>query len=459
MAVNLGGFVKSKVIDLGDKYQPKLRGRKDFITHNTDDSITISMPDYLGMFEGNMVVPEKILRIFDWGIKNRRVIFDYTGTNKASHQAMAVVIMYQMHLRVNGCKVENIFRPRARNGRSNIERLWRKMGLSDWETVLSDRNSEFGCRMDHPIYAVRDYDDFNVIIGKIGSHLHSYDISYAKTFRHIITELTYNAIEHGWRNININDVDSRMPALFSYYHVKTSNEIHVIICDTGIGIKAHLRQFLPDLETDSEAILKSLMPKISGTFGIPKSYGGKNNAGYGLHLSSELIRNLRADMYIVSGNGCVHISPSDTTSRSMLLEWPGTMVFFKIKIDSSIKINADEILDKIRQNALDEIRGRKLQNDDSQKYFSMSNYFGEYAENKAEAIKFREKHLMPALREGKNVKLDFSEVKSSPHSFLNAMLADAVALLGESCFRRIKIINAEPDIRDAIDYIFEDNLT
>nr|WP_274704876.1 STAS-like domain-containing protein [Deinococcus geothermalis] len=89
----------------------------------------------------------------------------------------------------------------------------------------------------------------------------------------------------------------------------------------------------------------------------------------------------------------------------------------------------------------------------------MSNYFGEYAENKAEAIKFREKHLMPALREGKNVKLDFSEVKSSPHSFLNAMLADAVALLGESCFRRIKIINAEPDIRDAIDYIFEDNLT
>lgn len=65
--------------------------------------------------------------------------------------------------------------------------------------------------------------------------------------------------------------------------------------------------------------------------------------------------------------------------------------------------------------------------------------------------------LLPEVESGKKVLLDFEGVVSSPHSFLNALLATPIKRLGMSSFKRIKVINAKPDIRETIDFILEDN--
>ncbi|WP_222860938.1 hypothetical protein [Vibrio cholerae] len=46
---------------------------------------------------------------------------------------------------------------------------------------------------------------------------------------------------------------------------------------------------------------------------------------------------------------------------------------------------------------------------------------------------------------------------SAPHSFLSALLASPIKSLGMVSFKRIKIINASPEIRETIDFIFDDN--
>ncbi|WP_032033173.1 STAS-like domain-containing protein [Acinetobacter sp. 723929] len=84
-------------------------------------------------------------------------------------------------------------------------------------------------------------------------------------------------------------------------------------------------------------------------------------------------------------------------------------------------------------------------------------YFGDFAEIKEEAINFRDKYLLPAIEDGKKIIIDCQNVKSAPHSFLNALLATPIKRLGMSAYKQIRIINAEMNIRETIDFILEDN--
>lgn len=73
------------------------------------------------------------------------------------------------------------------------------------------------------------------------------------------------------------------------------------------------------------------------------------------------------------------------------------------------------------------------------------------------AIKFKEKYIFSAIEEDKNIVIDFNYVESSPHSFLSALLASPIKRLGMTAYKKIKVINATPEIRETIDFIFDDN--
>ncbi|GAB0058830.1 hypothetical protein SIID45300_03187 [Candidatus Magnetaquicoccaceae bacterium FCR-1] len=88
----------------------------------------------------------------------------------------------------------------------------------------------------------------------------------------------------------------------------------------------------------------------------------------------------------------------------------------------------------------------------------INNDFGRYAENKQEAINFKDRRLMPAIHEGKVIVFDFADVESAPHSFLNALLAEGVRALGLKAFKRLKFRNTTTSIRETIDYIFDENI-
>ena len=88
----------------------------------------------------------------------------------------------------------------------------------------------------------------------------------------------------------------------------------------------------------------------------------------------------------------------------------------------------------------------------------IQNYFGENAEIKSEAISYREKYLLTIASSGKTLIIDFNNVLYSPHSFLNALLASTIRTYekaGYNPYKKIKIVNAKPDIRETIDYILK----
>ncbi|MGX9685914.1 STAS-like domain-containing protein [Deinococcus wulumuqiensis] len=415
---------------------------------------TINVPRRFTFIRNGEVDFSECLHIFDWNLRDKRVLIDFSRCQSAGYSSMSLFVLYCWWLEKHGCDVQTRFR----GFEDGVGKMWRMLGARGWRYVLASDKDDFRNYRNKLLKAIRSYDDFNIALQYIDTYIDNFDVSYSKSLRHIISETVYNTIEHGKAVISYEDTQTQIPSLININWLEKSNEIQILVADVGIGIRKHLKNYIPDLEDDVSAILKSIEPKISGTFGQSGLYKQGDNAGMGLYMSSNLARNLRADMYIISGNGKIHVSPKDLTHKTLEDRWPGTIVFIKLKLKENQTIDIEEILEKIRQSARDEVADRNKQKAKDYEYFVLSNYFGRYAENKGEAINFRDRHLLPALRNGKSVKLDFTDILVSPHSFLNALLSTAVKELGEASFRRIKTVNAISEINDTVDYIFEDTL-
>jgi hypothetical protein len=114
-------------------------------------------------------------------------------------------------------------------------------------------------------------------------------------------------------------------------------------------------------------------------------------------------------------------------------------------------------MSELREQARREVTAGDREETVSTLRVSMYNFFGKYAENKAAAIQYRDKHLLPAVGAGKKVIFDFDGVELAPHSVLNALLASAVEELGLVAYKRLRFLNVKPEIRETIDYILDAN--
>lgn len=327
--------------------------------------------------------------------------------------------------------------------------MWNRMGAHGLFRVLNTADVNFGSNAFKPLFAVRNSADFRTALEKAETYSQDFDVEYEKTLRYVISELLYNTLEHGHNNT--------IPSIIQFVWYREKNEIAFIIADLGIGIRKHLRQTYPQIEDHASAIKLALEPQVSGTFNRTKPYQSQNNAGVGLFISSNIIRKLHADMHIVSGDGVVHVSPTDVTSRTIETEWPGTFVYVTIKLGESKGINLQKMMSEFRSAATTEISMASETENKENFYVCIWNYFNRHAEDKMSAIRFRDDQLLPAIAKGKSLTIDFEDVVAAPHSFLNALLATPIRQYGMAAYKKIKFINAAPEIRETIDFILDEN--
>jgi hypothetical protein len=386
------------------------------------------------------------LNLFDWSLRETPVVIDISRCTRANYQALSLLVLYIWHLRVRHCEVKVV---KARTEKYGATKMWRLMGANGVFNVLSEPSSNFRSHNYKPLFAIRNTIDFRTALSKAESYTRGFDVEYEKTLRYVLSELLYNTLEHGKH--------PDIPSLIQFVYYRDNQEISFIVADLGIGIRRHLRQAYPHLESDAAAIKYALHPQVSGTFSQGSPYRSKENAGIGLYLSSSIIRKLHADMHIISGRGVVHISPTDVTERTNMYNWPGTFVNVRLKLSRLPNISLHKMMSEFRAAARVELDQATQAEEKAFYYFNIQNYFGKYAEDKDLAAKIRERNLIPAITNGQALLLDFEEVISAPHSFLNAFLASPIRQLGMSAYKRIKVINVAPEIRETLDFILDEN--
>lgn len=427
----------------------KLRPKKEAL-----EKVTITLPNHF-IFKNHGVHDfEPIFSFFDWSIENKQVKIDFTKCVTANYQAMSLVVSYCWKLRNQGCRISFELSAEEHRGASEI---WRRMGAMGLFQVSTDEKTNFRYFRYKPLVAIRNTFDLKKVISTAESYTEDFNVEYKNTLRHILSELVYNAQEHGVSHFRHRGMLKVVPSLAQFTWYKRHNEIHFIIVDTGIGIREHMSQTYAGLTSDCDAIKMAIKPQVSGTFGRTDPYESKNNAGVGLYISTSIVKRLKADMHIISGNGLLHISPRDVTTKELDSSWPGTIVLVAIKLDSGVDFAFHSMMQEFRNSAMKELSTTSAQEQDNKYYLSIDNYFGPYAEDKQAAIKLRDERLLPNIEEGKSVVVDFKHVESAPHSFLSALFATPVRRLGVSAYKRIKIVNSSPEIRETIDYIFDEN--
>lgn len=435
-------------MDFKGKLQSLKREFKD------DNAIRINIPETFSFKNQGAYDFESFVSFFDWTIENRRVYINLQNCFSANYQALSTLVLYAWKLKSQGCTVTFI----ESESLQGASEMFRTLGARGAFTVLMHENVNFKGSQNKPLFAIRNNKDFKKLIETAESYTQEINLEFTKTLRYILSELLYNTIEHGYSYYQFGSRQYQVPSLCQFSWYRNKGEVSFLIADSGMGIKNHLEQTYPGFESHADAILAALRPQVSGAFKNTDPYKDKNNAGIGLFLSSNIVRRLKAEMHVISGDGVVHITPRDTTITTMDSFWPGTMVLVNIKADSDDQAQSlEQMLRKFREDALSEQRKADVNEGKSQYYVEIRNFFGAFAEDKQAAIAFKNERLFPALEMNKQLLMDFKDVESAPHSFLSALLASPVKSLGMRAYKTIKIVNANADIRETIDFILDEN--
>lgn len=80
---------------------------------------------------------------------------------------------------------------------------------------------------------------------------------------------------------------------------------------------------------------------------------------------------------------------------------------------------------------------------------------GSFAENKDKAREIRLKQIMPALKKGENIILDFSGIDSATQSFMHALLSDTMRQHGIEVIDKIQFKSCSNTVQKIITIVLE----
>jgi len=209
-----------------------------------------------------------------------------------------------------------------------------------------------------PLTQVRENDELQRCITEMIPLLHLAP-RHAEPLKYIISELIRNVLEHA------NTPDG---ALVCAQYYKKSNTIRIGIADTGVGIRATIRNAHP-AEDDLAAIRLALTPGITGT--TSREGGTAYNAGAGLFFIKSLATINKDHFLIYSGNATykllkstaqhprLHADPFDDRHRTLpgLPRWRGTVVGIDLNLNTTTAFT--DLLDSIRITYTKSMRERK----------------------------------------------------------------------------------------------------
>lgn len=417
------------------------------------NSITLTLPNKFSFRDHDIYDFEELISFFDWELNSRQVKIDMSNCKAPNYQALSLLVLYAWKLKNQGCTVSFI----ESDEELGASTMWRRMGGRGTFPVLFSDTMNFKGNEFKPLFAVRSAGDFKKVIETAESYVKDFNVEYLSTLRYVLSELLYNTLEHGCLFGGEELRNRRIPSVAQFTWYQHSNEIHFIIADCGIGIKRHIEQAYPGQESHEEAIKLAVKPQVSGTFGKSDPYKEKNNAGMGMFISSNIIRRLNADMHVLSGDGLLHVSQRDVTGKTLNSFWPGTLVLVTIKIENDPGFILHKIMQEFRASAVKEQKGADKTEYKNTLYVGVNNYFGSFAEDKEDAIRFRDKRIFGAIEQERSIIFDFDDVISAPHSFLSALLASPIKTVGMKSYKLFKFVNTSPEIRETIDFIFDDN--
>lgn len=277
-----------------------------------------------------------------------------------------------------------------------------------------------------------------------------------------LVELMRNVVQHSHDSLGGIAVAQLIQA---EHGPQGSEAVQIAIADCGLGIEATLAELHPDVKgRPIAAIQKAMRPHISGKF--PEGdRPGVENAGLGLFFLSRIAKRLHGRILVASRGGAIYFGELDDAGHLRPEEligcsFPGTLVVLELPKERAVETGAySNIIDKIREEELPQyalpnlggpcwiVFSEPLDAAAPRRVLisSMSKSFASMRELVESAV-------LPAIRRGTPVVLDFLNVRFLTDSMAHELVVQAVP---EAYERRVKIyaVNADSAIANTLVFV------
>jgi hypothetical protein len=179
-----------------------------------------------------------------------------------------------------------------------------------------------------PIRNLHQLSETNAVSREMVRVLMMEDRRSAMTIQYAISELIDNALQHS---------DSPTGAYVTAQKYPKPAIVHVLIVDTGIGIRRHLMKHprFRQLADDTAALKTALTPFVTGTYvaRLGEDRLDYENQGLGLSVTDQIAKRSGGELYVWSGQALYR---SRSGVESMPVAWPGTIVFLTLPVNLGV---------------------------------------------------------------------------------------------------------------------------
>ncbi len=273
-----------------------------------------------------------------------------------------------------------------------------------------------------PLVQIKNSKDVPAFAASVTALLRIEEPELEGAVRYSIVELLRNIVQH-----------SRSPvgglAMAQYY--PNTGIVELAVADVGIGILQALQPRYGELTDDLNALKFALLPHVSGTFG-QGAYGSmQNNAGLGLFFIKEITTRTSAGFFLASGRSLVDLwgnadgSPGKKYVYSGRGGWPGTFAMLQLRRDNIEDF--DSLLAVCRELAA-HARAEASEIDidfvdDTPEHPNvLAIDVAAFEEDVDMAAAVRDDTIIPSIRNGKIVVLDFDGIRFATQSFVHALI-------------------------------------
>lgn len=278
------------------------------------------------------------------------------------------------------------------------------------------------------------------------------DEELAGAVKYSLIELLRNVVQHS--------ASTGGGVAMAQYYPKTGL-VEVCVADMGLGIKTTINEAYPEIDTNLKALKLATLPHVSRTF-KPGGYTSmSDNAGLGLFFIKQITSLSGGSFFLGSKDALVDIWGDKEGQQKKLYwqakagGWPGTFAYLQLRKNSIAEFDAlltvcrrlaAEAQKYPAELALDFIEGiPELGELDELVIVSVK----EFEEDVEQAAKIRDEELLPSMKEGTMVVLDFAGVKFATQSFVHALMYKVIRD-GQNMGSTLSIANCSKSTREAV---------
>jgi len=269
---------------------------------------------------------------------------------------------------------------------------------------------------------------------------------------------TLDALKYGMAELGRNVIQhaaSPVGGVAMAQYFPEARTVQISISDRGVGLCESLRTNYPELRGDLEAAKLAILPHASGAAMNGGPYFSLENAGLGLFFCKEIAWRAEGSFWLASQSALLGVRGDDQAAQHRVYRrintWAGTSVTMHFPADGvgefADLLQMCQVLARTAKSSSGEA-GLDFLDELPEDFDGPRLSIADFAENVELAAVQRKDTILPAVREGKWIAIDFTGVRFATQSFVHALLYEPLRIRGS--LLRLSFLNCTNATKEAI---------